>query len=791
MAATTTRGERAALADSVRHFLADHSAEADVRRAFASPDGFDRATWLRMGQELGLQGLAVPEDFGGVGFGQTEQLVVLEEMGRALLCAPFLSSAVFATQVLLATEDVDACKEYLPDLCAATRIATVAPHAPDGGWDVGAATRCRASASGSPVLDGEAGFVQWAAISDLLLVVATSDDGTAVYAVEREQPGVQVHALETLDPTRPVYRVGFTAASARRVGASDGAADTFRRATPALLVAVAAESTGVARRALDMAVEYAKVREQYGRVIGSFQAVKHRCADILLAVEAATSTTQGATAAVDRGDDDARALAHLAVAQCSEAAVYATTENIELHGGIGYTWEHAAHLYYKRALGSAALYGSPAFHRAILVDELTGLAPSRPSDGPDDAALLELAADPDERAFAESALAFLSARAPRRQELSARWGDGAENLALFHESEGEQERAEAEAARRWQRARWDGGFGWITGPERFGGRNLPTSYERLYRMLESAFDVPDMNPVRIGLSTVGHAIADYGTDEQITRYGAGIQRGDVIACQLFSEPDAGSDLASVRTRGVRRDDGWHLDGQKVWTSNGTFAEIGLALVRTDAEAPKHRGLTMFVVPMETPGVDVRPLRQLTGGASFCEVFLTDVVIDDALRIGPEGEGWMVATRTLAAERRSTGDRNHETTARAVQLLWQLAVRTGHGDDPLVRDAWARVVTRVRSARFQQIRMQEIPDEELTGTERAIDKLLLVLSLRAIGELAADLLGPAFVADTGEWGTYGWNRWLMGALGYRIAGGTDEVLRGMLGERVLGLPREPR
>jgi alkylation response protein AidB-like acyl-CoA dehydrogenase len=260
---------------------------------------------------------------------------------------------------------------------------------------------------------------------------------------------------------------------------------------------------------------------------------------------------------------------------------------------------------------------------------------------------------------------------------------------------------------------------------------------------------------------------------------------------LFSEPDAGSDLAGVRSRAVRRDDGWHIDGQKVWTSNGTFADVGLTLVRTDKEAPKHRGLTMFLVPMNSSGVDVRPLRQMTGGASFCKVFLTDVVVDDSMRLGAEGEGWKVATKTLAAERRSTGDRNHEMNARAVELLWQLVVRSDRENDPMVRDAWARVYTRVQSARFQQVRMEAVPDDELVGTERAIDKLFLVQSLRAIGDLAAELLGPSFVADTGQWGTYGWNRWLMGALGYRIAGGTDEVLRGMLAERLLGLPRDPR
>ena len=793
----TSRAERAALAESLRDFLTDHSSDADVRRAFASPEGFDRVSWTRLASELGLHGLVVPTAYGGSGLGPLELLVVAEETGRALLCAPLLSCAVIAPALILAADDSDAAKTYLPELADGALIVTVAPPAPDGGWRPGqTAVRASVGTGGGPAIDGSVSFVPWAAVSDVLFIAARGENGVGWYAVPREQPGVEVTPMETLDQTRPLHRVTFTAAAARSLGAADGAAEVLRRALPLVLVAVAAEAVGVARRVLDMAVEYAKVREQYGRVIGSFQAVKHRCADILLAIEAATSTAYGAALALDRGSDDAELLAHLALAQCADAAGYATTENIELHGGIGYTWEHPAHLYYKRALGLACLFGSAAAHRASVVelstaDDLATEADDPGNDDSSDAALVELASDDQEREFAASALAFLSARTSRRGAVSARWGVGEEGLALFHESEGEQERAEADVARAWQRQRWDAGFGWITGPERFGGRRLPASYERLYREVESAFEFPDMNPIRIGLSTVGHAILGFGTDEQIAEYGVGIQRGDLIACQLFSEPEAGSDLANVRTRGVRSGDSWHLDGQKVWTSNGTFADFGLALVRTDPAAPKHRGLTMFLVPMDTPGVEVRPLRQLTGGTSFCEVFLTDVVIDDRLRVGAEGEGWTVATTTLSAERRSTGDRNHETNARALQLLWQLAVRTGRDTDPLVRDAWARATIKVRAARFQQMRMQEVPDAELTGVERAIDKLFLVLSLRSIGELAAELLGPAFVADTGEWGSYGWNRWLMGALGYRIAGGTDEVLRGMIAERLLGLPRDPR
>jgi alkylation response protein AidB-like acyl-CoA dehydrogenase len=391
--------------------------------------------------------------------------------------------------------------------------------------------------------------------------------------------------------------------------------------------------------------------------------------------------------------------------------------------------------------------------------------------------------------FEERALEFLSARAARRGTMSAEWGQGEERLALFHETTEAQERAEAEAALAWQRERWAHGFGWVTGPVEHGGAGLPVEYDRRYREIEAGFDVPDMNPLRIGLGTVSHALLHAGTPEQIATHSVALHRGEAVGCQLFSEPEAGSDLAGVRTRGVREGGSWRVNGQKVWTSNATFADLGLALIRTDADAPKHRGLTMFLVPMNLPGIEVRPLRQMTGGASFCEVFLSDVVLDDTLRLGDEGSGWKVATAALAGERRAVGDRSHEMNARAMALLRALAQRTGQAEDPTVRDAWVALHSRLQVARFQQQRMQAIPEETLTGAERAMDKVLLATNYKLIGDLAAQLLGPAFVADTGEWGTFGWNRWLMGSMGYRIAGGTEEILKTMLAERVLGLPRE--
>jgi alkylation response protein AidB-like acyl-CoA dehydrogenase len=397
---------------------------------------------------------------------------------------------------------------------------------------------------------------------------------------------------------------------------------------------------------------------------------------------------------------------------------------------------------------------------------------------------------PDEAAFAAEALRFLEGAAPRRPPDGVVWGEGSDSVAIFHETTAAEVAAEVAAARRWQAARWAAGFGWITGPPEYGGRGLPLTHERLYRALEAEFEVPDASPLRIGIGTVGPAIIAHGTDEQRRRVAVGIQRGDVVACQLFSEPDAGSDLAGARTRAVREGEDWLLTGQKVWTSNAHLADVGLALARSDPGVPKHHGLTMFLVPMDRAGVEVRPLRQMTGGASFNEVFLDGVRLSDDLRVGGIGEGWRVAIDALTAERGSVGHRSHAQTARALGLLRALASREGLGADPLVRQRLAGLEIHLRVARCHQLRMLAVPPDRLRGPEGAIDKLLLTANLGRLSEAASALLGPRLIADSGEWGTFAWGSLVLGAPGMRLGGGTDEVLRNLLAERLLGLPREP-
>ncbi|MEU1513379.1 acyl-CoA dehydrogenase family protein [Streptomyces sp. NPDC005811] len=358
--------EQEELGRTVRAFLVDTSPETEVRRLMETPEGFDRALWRRMGTELGLQGLAVPEEYGGAGCGPVEVGVVMEETGRTLLCAPFLSSAVLATTTLLRCADEEARKRLLPGLAAGELVATLALTEDSARWDTAGVGLTARESGGSWLLTGHKTFVLDGAAADVVLTVARAADGIGVFVVDGDAPGLTRAPLPTLDPTRRQARLEYREVPATRLRTHGDGWDLVAQVLDRAAVALAAEQVGVASRALDMAVEYAKVRHQFGRAIGSFQAVKHLLADVLLEVESARAAAHYALLAAESEAPDLPAVASLAKAFCSDACVQATAENIQVHGGIGFTWEHPAHLYLKRAKTSQLLFGDPAYHRELL-----------------------------------------------------------------------------------------------------------------------------------------------------------------------------------------------------------------------------------------------------------------------------------------------------------------------------------------------------------------------------------------------------------------------------------------
>jgi acyl-CoA dehydrogenase len=310
--------------------------------------------------------------------------------------------------------------------------------------------------------------------------------------------------------------------------------------------------------------------------------------------------------------------------------------------------------------------------------------------------------------------------------------------------------------------------------------------------VQARYQVVSGNVFGIGLGMVAPTILAHGTDAAKDLYLRPLYRGGVVGCQLFSEPGAGSDLASLQTKAERDGDIWVVNGQKVWTSGAQFSDIGEIICRTDPNVAKHKGLTAFVVDMHAPGVEVRPLRQMTGGASFNEVFFTDVEVADDNRLGDVNGGWGVALTTLMNERAAIGVGAAGGAAFGTGRLIELLRHVGRRDDPLLRQQLADIWINVHVARFTNLRaMEKLQAGQIPGPELSIAKLALTNNLQLISQFLTSALGPRLIADTGEWGTYAWAELVLGVPGFRVAGGTDEVLRNIIGERVLGLPKEPR
>ncbi len=362
--------EQEELRKTVRSFLEAKSSEEAVREQMETEQGYDPAVWNQMGEQMGLQGLHIPEEFGGSGYGYVELGIVLEEMGRSLLCAPFFSTVVLAANALLLSGDDDAKKAHLPGIAAGTTIATVAFTEPNGKWDE-AGIEATATASGDGhLINGTKSFVIDGHVADLLLVAAKTGAGTSLFAVEGDASGMTRTSLSTMDQTRKQAKVEFSDTPATLVGTEGGGWDVLQGMLDLAAVSLAAEQVGGAQFVLEMAVEYAKVRVQFGRPIGSFQAIKHKCADMLLEVESAKSAAYYGMWCAAEMNDELASTASLAKAYCSEAYFHAAAENIQIHGGIGFTWEHPAHLYFKRAKSSELLFGDPTYHREQLAQRI-------------------------------------------------------------------------------------------------------------------------------------------------------------------------------------------------------------------------------------------------------------------------------------------------------------------------------------------------------------------------------------------------------------------------------------
>jgi alkylation response protein AidB-like acyl-CoA dehydrogenase len=392
--------------------------------------------------------------------------------------------------------------------------------------------------------------------------------------------------------------------------------------------------------------------------------------------------------------------------------------------------------------------------------------------------------------FTAAAEAFLAANATRKQaEQKFEWGKGSDKVAMFEEKDRAEEVADLQLACDWRRKKFDAGYGWISGPKRFGGRELPNAFQRAFDQLEGQFQIPNQSYFTIGLGMVAPTIAVHASETAKDSYVAKMFRGDIVGCQLFSEPGAGSDLASMSTKADKDGDVWVITGQKVWTSGAHYSDIGEIIARTDPSLPKHKGLTGFIVNMRDPAVEIRPLRQMTGGASFNEVFFDELRVPDDHRLGDVNNGWNVALTTLMNERAAIGAGGGGGGGLSTRIV-EMTRAFGLSDDPVTRQMLADVIIHQKVSNYNNQRsMDKIKAGGMPGPEMSMAKLAGTMNMRRLGDFVSHVLGAKLVVDTGEWGTYSWNQLVLGTPGGRIAGGSDEVMRNIVGERVLGLPKD--
>lgn len=374
------------------------------------------------------------------------------------------------------------------------------------------------------------------------------------------------------------------------------------------------------------------------------------------------------------------------------------------------------------------------------------------------------------------------------------WGQGDFDVSVFHALTFDEEKALLDQAQEWSRLKAKEGYHAITWPTEYGGLGLGKQYGRAFHRLEAQYITPSRHET-FGVTTglIAPTVRAFGTEEQKNELVAALLRPDFLCCQLFSEPGAGSDLASLACRAELDGEEWRVNGQKVWSSGAQYSEYGELIARSDPDAVKHKGLTAFIIPMDLPGIEIRPIKQMSGGQSFCEVFFNDVIIPDSMRLGPEGEGWKVALTTLGFERdhSASGGGGGSQAGGSWKQLLATADHFGLTDDPVIRQRLMEVFIHNRVESYTNRRAADLAKSGTPGPEGSLGKLLWTEGMTLMGDVIGEVLGARLIADSGEWGSFVWNDHVLGAPGYRIAGGSDEVQRNIIGERVLGLPGEPR
>ncbi|BBY63535.1 acyl-CoA dehydrogenase [Mycolicibacterium helvum] len=721
------------LADSVKSLVTRVVPAEVLHEALETPVPNPPPYW-KATAEQGLHGLHLAEAVDGQGFGLLELAIVIAEFGYGAVPGPFVPSAI--ASALISAHDPDA--KLLNQLASGELIATCAL---ESGLT---ATR----QDDTLVIRGEARSVPAGAQASVLVLPVAIDSGVEWVILDADH--LEIEPVNSVDLLRPVAHVRANAVEVTGEQVLSALSQPAGRAIVTTLLS--AEAVGIARWATDTAAAYAKIREQFGRPIGQFQAIKHKCAEMIATTERATAAVWDAARALDEAAEKAwnneqtayEFAAAVAASLAPAAAQHCTQDCIQVHGGIGFTWEHDAGVYYRRALGLVAAFGRANEYQQKVFDTATSTGMRA----------ISIDLDPETEQL--------------RSEIRA------EVAALKAIPREERKAAIAEA-------------GWVQ-------PHLPKPWGRAANPIEQILIAQEFTAGQVKRPQMGIAawlipsIVAFGTDEQKQRFLPPTFRGEMIWCQLFSEPGAGSDLASLTTKAVKVDGGWRITGQKIWTTGAQYAQWGALLARTNPSAPKHSGISYFLLDMKSAGVEVKPLRELTGHAMFNTVFIDDVFVPDELVLGEVDRGWEVSRNTLTAERVSIGSSEPGFLANLDGFVD--FVSGGHFDQighhragELIAEGHAAKLLNLRSTLLTLAGGDAMPSA-------AISKLLSMRTGQGYAEFAVSSFGiDGAIGDPGALQGK-WAQWLLGSRSTTIYGGTSEVQLNIIAERLLGLPRDP-
>ena len=721
------------LAESVRALVKRVAPAEVLHEALETPISNPPPFW-RAAADQGLHGLHLSESVGGQGYGMLELAVAVAEFGHGAVPGPFIPSVI--ASALIAAHDPES--KLLAELASGETIAAAALESDLTGTPV----------DGTLTIRGECRCVPAGAQASLLVLPVSIENTVAWVVLDAAQ--LQIEEWKSVDPLRPVARIRADGAEVSTDRVLSAIPQSAGRAIITTLLS--AEAVGIALWATETASEYAKIREQFGRPIGQFQAIKHKCAEMIATTERATAAVWDAARAIDEAaaNDWGDASTHyqfaaaVAATLAPVAAQHCAQDCIQVHGGIGFTWEHDTNVYYRRTLGLVAAFGhtSEFGQRVFDTATTTGMR------------TLDIDLDPEtEQLRAEIRAEVAGLKAIPREERNAAIAEG----------------------------------GWVQ-------PHLPRPWGRASDPVEQIIIAQEFSTGLVKRPQMGIAawlipsIVAYGTGDQKQRFLPPTFRGEMIWCQLFSEPGAGSDLASLTTKATKVDGGWRITGQKIWTTAAQFSQWGALLARTDPSAAKHNGISYFLLDMASEGVEVKPLRELTGNALFNTVFIDDVFVPDDRVLGEVNQGWEVSRNTLTAERVSIGS----SEPGFLPNLERFVEFVSEGDfDDVGRHRAGELIAEGHAAKLMNMRSTQLT---LAGGDAmpsaAISKLLSMRTGQGYAEFAVSSFGIAGAIGDGSSPQGRWAEFLLASRATTIYGGTSEVQLNIIAERLLGLPRDP-